>query len=244
MVDHVTTTHAIAGNVAAYDASILGLIGNSDIVVKFVILLLLAGSVWSWTIIFEKIIKLRLILSKTEKFERLFWSGQVLQQLYERIKGHADHPLACIFVAAMDEWSKNIKIINSKSTELIPGVKERIDITIGNSANRELSKLERNLNFLAVLSAYAPFIGLFGTVWGIMHSFQGIAALKSATLSVVAPGIAEALLATAIGLIAALPAGLFYGFLNRKLNSLDERMENFSVELKLLLSRELDEGIK
>jgi biopolymer transport protein TolQ len=243
VTDLVKTTE-LAGNVAAYDTSILGLIGNADTVVKIVIFMLLAGSVWSWAIIFDKFISYRTAFDKAERFEKLFWSGQMLQQLYDRIRSHVDHPMASVFVIAMDEWARNAKIIATGNPNAIAGVKSRLSKTMENAVFKEINKMETNLNFLAILSSAAPFVGLFGTVWGIMHSFQGIAALKSATLAVVAPGIAEALLATAIGLIAAIPAGLAYGFLYKKLDSLSERLEGFTLELENLLSRELDEGTK
>jgi biopolymer transport protein TolQ len=242
MSDAVMKTTELAGNIAATDMSILSLIGHADIVVKLVMLLLLAASFWTWAIIFDKMIKFRGLNARTEKFEKVFWSGQLLDQLYERVKTRADHPLAIVFVAAMSEWSRKNQV--SGAHHLHVGIKERIFQAMQVAGNREIDNLGENLGFLATIGSAAPFIGLFGTVWGIMNSFQSIAAAKNTTLAVVAPGIAEALLATAVGLFAAIPAVIFYNYLSGKLNQLSNKVEDFSSELGGLLSRELDEGQK
>lgn len=242
MSDTVMKTTELAGNVAAMDMSILSLIGHADIVVKLVMLMLLLASFWSWAIIFEKIMKFRTINSRSDKFEKVFWSGQLLEQLYERIKTRADHPLAVVFVAAMAEWSRKNASGASRDSSLRVGIKERIFQSMQVAGNREMDKLSKNLGFLATIGSAAPFIGLFGTVWGIMNSFQSIAAAKNTTLAVVAPGIAEALLATAVGLFAAIPAVIFYNFLSSQLNELSNKVDDFSSEVGGLLSRELDEG--
>jgi biopolymer transport protein TolQ len=236
-------TTELAGNIAASDMSILSLIGNADIVVKLVMLLLVCASFWSWTIIFDKFFKFRDIKKKTDKFERVFWSGQLLDQLYEKVKSRADHPMAVVFVAAMHEWGRQSGRNSGNNLALIIGVKDRINQSMSVALSREINKLEQNIGFLASVASCTPFVGLFGTVWGIMHSFQSIAASKNTTLAVVAPGIAEALLATAIGLVAAIPAGIFYNILTSQLNSFSARVEDFSTELSALLSREIDEGM-
>lgn len=227
---------------AKLDMSILGLIGNSDIVVKFVIIILIMGSIWSWAIIFDKFIKFKSLNRDSEEFEKIFWSGQMLQQLYERLRSHATHPLANIFIAAMDEWNKNAKIIAKGDPNVAMNVTNRINIVMTIIAENEIAVLGKNLNFLASLSSIAPFIGLFGTVWGTMDSFIGIASAKNTSLAVVAPGIAEALLATGIGLVAAIPAAAFYNILSEKINKYNDKMNNFSLELGILLSRELDQN--
>ncbi len=245
MSDMVMQTAEVAGSVAASDMSIMALIGHADMVVKTVMLLLLLASIWSWTIIFDKLVKFRTAFARTERFEKVFWSGQLLDQLYERIQNRVDHPMAAVFVAAMQEWSrKHSAPGSSTANHLFVGVKERIFQAMQVASNREMEKLERNLSFLATVGSASPFIGLFGTVWGIMNSFQSIAASKNTTLAVVAPGIAEALLATAVGLFAAIPAVIFYNMFSTKLNNLTGRIEDFSSELGALLSRELDQGIK
>ena len=182
---------------------------------------------------------------KTNKFEKVFWSGQLLEQLYERVKNKADHPIAAIFVAAMYEWNRqNIDKMSGSLSYLSASIKERIFQAMDVARNREMERIQKHINFLATVGSAAPFIGLFGTVWGIMNSFQSIAAAKNATLAVVAPGIAEALFATAVGLITAIPAVIFYNLFANKLNNLNSRLDDFSNELGALLSREIDEGMK
>jgi biopolymer transport protein TolQ len=233
----------ISGSVAASDMSIISLISGADIVVKIVMLSLILTSVWCWTIIFNKIITYRDVKSKTEHFERKFWSGQLLSQLYERLKvTGADHPLAYIFIAAMNEWGHASNSQNSDDGSLKVGIKDRIYQAMVVAGNREIDKLSSSLSVLATVNSAATYVGLFGTVWGIMHAFQSIAASKNTTLAVVAPGIAEALLATAFGLIAAIPAGIFYNYLSAKLNHITSRIDNFASEVSNLLSREIDQG--
>lgn len=228
----------IAGTVAQVDMSLFSLITKADFVVQMVMLMLVVASVWCWAIVFEKWMKYKAISIKSENFEKKFWSGQVLDQLYEKIKTRPNHPHAVVFCAAMNEWGKNL--ISTSDASIKRGIKERLSQTMSSAINKEIASLSTQLQVLATVGSSAPFIGLFGTVWGIMHSFQSIAASKNSTLAVVAPGIAEALLATAIGLFAAIPAVIFYNLLNAKLNSITEKLEIFSQELETLLSRELD----
>lgn len=242
MVENTTVkANELAGNVAAHDMSIISLIEHSDFVVKLVMLMLFFASIWCWAIIFDKLLKLKNLKDRTDKFEKVFWSGQLLDQLYERIKTRADHPMAIVFVAAMHEWSRQI---TAGSEDLLwkLGLKERISQAMQVAKNREMDKLDKNMIFLATVGSSSPFIGLFGTVWGIMNSFQSIAASKNTTLAVVAPGIAEALFATAVGLFAAIPAVIFYNLIAKQINNFHSRVEDFSSELGALLSREIDEG--
>lgn len=232
---------ASAAPSGAVDMSVIGLIAQSDLIVQGIMLLLLAASFWSWAIIFDKWFKFRDLKLKTNKFEKLFWSGQLLDQLYERIRDHATHPMAMIFVAAMHEWEREANDDPAKQqSHLRTGLKERIFQAMTVARNRSLEPIEKNLTFLATVGSAAPFVGLFGTVWGIVHSFQSIAMTKNTTLAVVAPGIAEALLATAIGLFAAIPAVIFYNIYTNDLNRQIGRLDDFSSELGALLSRELD----
>lgn len=229
----------------APDLSILGLISGADMVVKIVLLMLLMASVWSWAIIVDKTLLLNKVSRQMDKFEKIFWSGQLLDQLYERLRSRSEHPLAVVFVAAMDEWSKQRLGKNPQALSYLSvGLKERIIQSMNVSKNKEIDKLEKNLSFLAIVGSISPFIGLFGTVWGIMNSFKSISALKNATIAAVAPGIAEALFATAIGLVAAIPAVIFYNILANKINNLSNRVEDFSSELGSLLSHEIDKGIE
>ena len=242
-VDTIVTTAASSHA----DLSMLGLIIGADIVVKLVLLILAMASIWSWAIIIDKTLLLRNITKKIDEFEQVFWSGQLLDQLYDRLRGKADNPLATVFVAAMDEWSKQQRMANrnqSSLSYLSVGLKERIIQTMDVAKNKAVEELDKNLVFLAVVGSSATFIGLFGTVWGIMSSFRSIAAAQNASIAVVAPGIAEALFATAIGLVAAIPAVIFYSILSNKINNIDSKIEDFSNELGSLLSQEIDRGIE
>ncbi|MFP3012624.1 MAG: protein TolQ [Rickettsia sp.] len=219
--------------------SIFSLISSSDIIGKSVMLMLLIASIWSWAIILDKIFKLAQVQRRMKNFENVFWSGGVLEQLYESIKRSVNNPLALIFVSAMDEC----KSLSTKglSDALKNNHKERITGAMYLAQNRAVEKLEKNLSFLATVGSSAPFVGLFGTVWGIMHSFQSIATLKNTSLAVVAPGIAEALLATAIGLFAAIPAVIFYNYLISRITLINNKIEDFSSELNSILSKAIDQ---
>ncbi len=231
----------IAGSVAAGqhvpDMSILGMFMQADIIVKSVMFMLLFASFWCWAIVFEKFVMYRNVRARTSVFEKAFWSGELLEALYERIKNSADHPMAIIFVAAMHEW----KMQTPRSDHTLKvGIKERIFQAMSLVKNQQMDKLEKNINFLATVGSTAPFVGLFGTVWGIMNSFTAIANMQNVTLAVVAPGIAEALLATAIGLFAAIPAVIFYNKFTNDLAAINNKLEDFAAEFGSILSRELD----
>ncbi|MBN8827167.1 MAG: protein TolQ [Sphingobacteriia bacterium] len=236
----VVNAAEVAGSVAQMDMSVMSLITRADFVVQLVMLMLIIASIWCWAIVFEKWLKYKNIHSKSTNFEKKFWSGQVLDQLYEKLRIRPSHPHAVVFCAAMGEWNKNNVSATVVNPDLKEGIKERITQAMNVAISREITNLGSHLSVLATVGSSAPFIGLFGTVWGIMHSFQSIAASKNTTLAVVAPGIAEALLATAIGLFAAIPAVIFYNLLSSKLNNLSDKLEDFAAELETLLSRELD----
>ena len=222
------------------DLSIISLVMSSDLIGKSVILILLFASIWSWAIIVNKLKLFSATKQKMKSFENLFWSGQVLDDLYERVKRSIDNPLSAVFVSAMSECKKNNKD-SQKHDSIRIGHKERVSGSMYLSRNRELEQLETKLGFLATVGSSAPFIGLFGTVWGIMHSFQSIASSKNTTLAVVAPGIAEALLATAIGLFVAIPATIFYNYLCSEIDSINNKLDDFIGELDSLISRAIDE---
>ncbi len=241
-VDDVSSV-ALSGGSGAMDVSFFGLFLQADFVVKFVMLSLIFASIWSWTIIFNKIILINAVKSQMNSFEKAFWSGQSLEALYERVKGRESHPLAYVFIAAMTEWQRKKSQDFSAYMELRAGLKERLYQAMNVASNKAMDKIDSNLSFLATLSSSGPFIGLFGTVWGIMVSFQSIAAAKNTTLAVVAPGIAEALLATAFGLAAAIPAAIFYNKFINEVDKINNKVENFSTELGAIMSRELDAGI-
>lgn len=221
------------------DMSIFGLIASSDIICKLVMLALIAASIWSWTIIINKYKQFKTVKSKMANFESVFWSGQALDGLYDRVKRAVDNPLSAAFVAAMNECKRNEHSTTNSALKI--GLKERIMQSMNLVRNREAEQLEENLGFLATVGSAGPFVGLFGTVWGIMNSFQSIALSKNTSLAVVAPGIAEALLATAIGLVAAIPAVVCYNFLAAQASSIGSKLDDFIGELYTILARAIDE---
>lgn len=219
------------------DFSLFSLFLRADFVVKMVMLSLFLASVWSWSIILAKWLMFGRVRSKLAGFEQMFWSGKSLEELYESIGPRPDHVAAILFVAAMREWRRG----QSKTQQMaVGGLQMRIEKVMQVTIARQMEKLERHLLFLANVGATAPFIGLLGTVWGIMNSFQSIAVSNSTSLAVVAPGIAEALFATALGLAAAIPAVIGYNRLSSNLSGIGMRLEGFADEFSAILSRELD----
>jgi len=215
----------------------LGLFMNADMVVKAVMLGLLFASIWSWAIILDKWWRFGRVESKAEQFERVFWSGRSLDDLYQEMGHRPQHPMSALFIAAMREWRRSQEI----ATDSFLGLKERVDRVMSVTISREMMALEARLLFLATVGSVAPFVGLFGTVWGIMHSFQAIAVSRDTNLAVVAPGIAEALFATALGLAAAIPAVIFYNRFSNQVTRFGSRMEGFADEFSAILSRQLDQ---
>lgn len=216
--------------------SFVDLISGADLVVQLTILILLVASVWSWAIIIDKWLQLSKVTKKVKTFEGLF-SASKMEDLFEQIKLKVSSPIEHIFVASFSELKRGQAVSSIHSQESLKNRLSSIMITV---KNRNLQALEQNLSYLATISSVAPFIGLFGTVWGIMHSFQSIAMSKNTSLAIVAPGIAEALLATALGLIAAIPALMFYNIINSKISEVEHRLENFSIELSSIFHSILD----
>ena len=231
----------LAGNVA-HDLSLMGLFSNADPIVMAVMVGLLLMSVLSWAIIIDKFYTFKNLKSKTSKFEQEFWSAEALDQFHERLKKRkATHPIALVFSAAMEEWAR-ARSGSPRSTsggELQIGLKDRMAQMMSVTRNRELEKVEGGLGFLATAGSSAPFIGLFGTVVGIMNSFTSIAGANNTSLAVVAPGIAEALFATAIGLFVAIPAVIAYNRFSQELMRFTGRIDDFSVEFHTLISRQM-----
>ncbi len=224
--------------VMAHDLSLWGLFMSADLVVKLIMIGLIVASFWSWTIIFNKSIRIKNLFSSANQFEDSFWSGGSLDGLFERIGNRPRDPMSAVFAAAMREWKRISG--NSRATSVT--LQERVDRAMQVTLGREMDKLERHMSFLASVSSTAPFIGLFGTVWGIMNSFQSIASSQNTSLAVVAPGIAEALFATAIGLVAAIPASIAYNKLSTELNRYANRLDSFSNEFGAIISRQLEES--
>ncbi|MFD9899095.1 protein TolQ [Mesorhizobium sp. NPDC059025] len=219
--------------------SIWGLFMQAGWVVKLVMLGLIGASVWTWAIVVDKLVSFARLRVALNRFEQVFWSGQSLEELYRNLADRKTVGMGAIFVAAMREWKKSFE----KGAKSPLALQTRIDKAMDLALTREMERLEGRLGFLATIGSAAPFIGLFGTVVGIMTSFQAIAGSKSTNLAVVAPGIAEALLATAIGLLAAIPAVIAYNKLSSDAGKIAVRMEGFADEFSAILSRQIDEKV-
>ena len=242
MESAVVDTVALGGSVAAYDMSVWSLFLRAGIVVKLVMLSLFFASFWCWAIIIEKVIRMRRVNAQSVAFEEAFWSGGSLDDLYERIANRPQDPMASVFNAGMREWRRTLAQGPPKGDDVSANLRLRVDRVMAIALGREMERLERYMGFLASVGSTAPFVGLFGTVWGIMDSFQAIAITKNTSLAVVAPGISEALFATALGLVAAIPAVIAYNKLNNDLGRFAGRVEAFVGEFGTILSRQLEEG--
>ena len=236
-MDPAVVAQAGAAAATAHDLSLWGMFFQAHIVVKLVMLGLLSASVWSWAIVIEKYMLYSRTKRNMDRFDKVFWSGQNLEELYRSLARRPNTALAALFVSAMDEWKRSFE----SKVRTFAGLNTRIEKVLDVSIQREVDRLESRLLVLATVGSAGPFVGLFGTVWGIMSSFQSIAASKNTSLAVVAPGIAEALFATALGLLAAIPATIFYNKLTSDVQKLSGRMEAFADEFSAILSRQIDE---
>ncbi len=229
------------GGAVPHDLSIIGLFLQADMIVKLVLFILLAASFWSWAVIFDKFTKLRRLGREAESFEESFWSGGSLDDLYDRIGSRPVDPMSAVFAAAMREWRRSAAKGLTASTTMRTSLQQRIERVMQVTVGREMERLERFMPFLATVGSTSPFVGLFGTVWGIMNSFQSIAAAKNTSLAVVAPGIAESLFATALGLVAAIPAVVAFNKFSTDFGRYAGRLDAFASEFSAILSRQLDE---
>jgi len=226
---------------AATSLSMWSLFLQADAIVKAVMVLLLVASFWSWAIIFDKVLKMKRLIREADSFEEGFWSGGSIDDLYDRIGNRPNDPMSATFAAAMLEWRRSAARGLIGTGGLQASLKERIEKVMTVTVVRELERIERYMSFLATVGSTAPFVGLFGTVWGIMNSFESIAASKNTSLAVVAPGIAEALFTTALGLVAAIPAVVGYNKISADLGRYSNRLDNFASEFSAILSRQLEE---
>jgi biopolymer transport protein TolQ len=242
MEQSVVDSVALAGSLDVSDLTIWSLFMRAHWVVQAVMVVLFFASVWTWAIILDKMWRLRRLETRALKFEDAFWSGGSLDDLYERVGQRPSDPMTAVFSSAMREWRRSAArgLVQQAATRT--GLQARIDRVMQVTLGREMDRLERYMIFLASVGSTAPFIGLFGTVWGIMNSFQAIAVTKQTSLAVVAPGIAEALFATALGLVAAIPAVVAYNKISSDLGRYGGRLEAFAVEFSAILSRQLEEG--
>lgn len=232
-----TEAIAAAGTAAAeLDFSVLALFLRATITVKIVMIMLIVASFWSWAIIIDKFLAFRKQRSESGKFEEAFWSGQPLDQLFERLGQTPRSAMERVFVAGMTEFRRSF----GTGGGAVPGAQQRIERALSVAIAREDEKISARLGFLATVGSISPFVGLFGTVWGIKNAFEEIAIQQNTNLATVAPGIAEALVATALGLLAAIPAVIFYNKLVGDADRLGGALENFSDEFSVILSRQID----
>jgi biopolymer transport protein TolQ len=223
-------------SVSYANLSIQDLFEQANLVVKLVILGLIGASIWSWAIILQKYLAFSRAHNEATAFEKQFWSGQSLDELYGTVSGQRKSSMASIFIAAMREWRRSLEASPRALAGVLPRMERVMDVSIA----REMQRLESGLTVLATIGSTAPYIGLFGTVWGIMSSFRAMAASGSTALTVVAPGIAEALFATALGLFAAIPAVIGYNVFSRRAAHHVQRLEAFSEEFAAIVSRQID----
>ena len=239
ILDRTVEAASLGGN-AVHDMTMMGLFMQADIIVKLVMLMLIGASIWCWAIIISKRVMLNKLNRRADRFEDAFWSGEALDKLYVRVRKSPDDPMLATFTAGMDEWQAGISAGIPAFESVQASLKQRVERAMMVAMAREMLMLERGMTFLASVGSTAPFIGLFGTVWGIMNSFTSIAATNNTSLAVVAPGIAEALFATAVGLVAAIPAVLAYNVFSTAINRYSDRMDGFVSEFLTIVSRHLD----
>ncbi|HPD91796.1 MAG: protein TolQ [Rhodobacter sp.] len=228
-----TATLAQASDI---DFSLIALFLRATFLVKIVMLLLIVASFWSWAIIIQKHLVFRRARAQAQAFDAAFWSGEPLDELYQRIGANPASGPERVFAAGMAEWQRS----HRQDGAMIAGAAQRIDRSMDVAIDREARDLNAGLTFLASVGSASPFVGLFGTVWGIKSAFEEIAMAQSTNLAVVAPGIAEALLATGLGLLAAIPATIFYNKLSDDSDAVASGYEQFADEFGTLLSRNLD----
>jgi biopolymer transport protein TolQ len=228
-------TEALAA-ASEIDFSLVALFMRATLTVKIVMIMLIVASVWSWGIIIQKHLVYRRARAQTARFDATFWSGEPLDELFARVGPTPASGPERVFAAGMEEWQRS----HRKDGALIPGAAQRIDRSMDVAINREVRELNSGLTFLASVGSASPFVGLFGTVWGIKHAFEEIALAQNTNLAVVAPGIAEALLATGLGLLAAIPATIYYNKLSDDSDAIASGYEQFADEFGTLLSRNLD----
>ncbi len=224
---------------AHHDLSMVSLFMQASLTVKLVIILLLACSFWSWTIIFAKISFLRKLKNNADKFENAFWNSGSIDTFFDNLKDRGDDPFVSVFIAGMKEWRRS----GTKAKSSIGGIslKDRVERMMHVVVGREIDYLEQHLGFLATVGSTAPFVGLFGTVWGIMNSFESIGFDQNTSLTSVAPGIAEALFATALGLVVTIPAVIAYNKISADVNRYQNRLDAFVDEFSAIISRQIED---
>ena len=231
-----TETALAAPEANGIDFSLAAMFLRATTTVQIVMVMLAAASFWSWAVIFEKVLVFSRLTGKSGKFEDRFWSGKPLDELFDQVGERPHTPIERIFTAGMTEWRRSLR----EEGGLIPGTQSRVDRAMNVAIAREAEQANKRLSYLATVGSVSPFVGLFGTVWGIKHAFESIAMQQNTNLAVVAPGIAEALLATALGLLAAIPAVVAYNRLSADAERLTGGLENFADEFSTILGRQID----
>ena len=237
-MENVVTSGEISS--AVVDFSMLSLFLRADFVVKSVIIILVLASIYSWTIIVAKLVRLQRLKQLENEFDEIFWSGNSFEDLYETFNYNQTDPKSKIFCSAINEWKKSNKNTNKIKISNVDSLKERMRRSMQVTFNKEAEIIEKNITFLATAGSTAPFVGLFGTVWGIMNSFQSIAIAQNTNLAVVAPGIAEALFATALGLFVAIPAVVAYNKITSDFSKYFMSLESFIDEFSTIFFRQLE----
>ena len=237
-MDEISIASSIANE--SIDFSLFSLFLRADFIVKSVIIVLILSSVYSWNIIIAKIVRIKRLKKLDREFDEIFWSGNSFEDLYETFNYNQNDLKSKIFCSAISEWKKTSQDLNSLDVSGLNSLKERMFRSMQVSFNKETEIIEKNLTFLATAGSTAPFIGLFGTVWGIMNSFKSIAIAQNTNLSVVAPGIAEALFATALGLFVAIPAVVAYNKITSDLSKYFISLETFMDEFTTIFFRQLE----
>lgn len=231
---------AVLPEIASQEFSLISLFLKADIIVQAVMVMLAAASFWSWVVAVDKAMAIGGVNARARKFENAFWSGQSVEDAGERMSDHPSDAMARVFSAGSREW-REMRRVKDISDQQAGALLERARAQMEVAVSRETGRLETGLITLAIIATATPFIGLFGTVIGIMNAFRDIAAARETNLAVVAPGIAEALFATAMGLWAAIPALIFFNKLSGDIGKFTERLENFAQEFQVRLSRRLSE---
>ncbi len=238
-MDNIITSGDMSAVVV--DFSLLSLFLRADFVVKSVIVILIVASIYSWAVIIAKLVKMKKLKQLEKEFDEIFWSGNSFEDLFETFSYNQNDPKSKIFCSAISEWKKSNKKLDNTISSNVNSLKERMNRSMQVTFNKESEVIEKNLTFLATAGSTAPFVGLFGTVWGIMNSFQSIAIAQNTNLAVVAPGIAEALFATALGLFVAIPAVVAYNKITSDLSKYFISLESFIDEFTTIFFRQLEE---
>lgn len=238
--DTINTVSNMSASHGQSHFSVISVFSSADLMGKTVLLTLLICSIWSWSIILYKLFQIRSVKKNIAQFESSFWSGQALDQLYENIKRRVDGPMSAVFISAMNEFKDMPQSFANDAFSIKIGHKDRIIQAMNLAKNRAVDELSNNMNILALIGSNAIFIGILGTVLGIIPIFQSMALAKNNTLMSIAPGIAEALFSNALGIITSIPASVFYNHLSTQIDKVHDKIDDFINELSNILFRAID----